>query len=154
LRSIFILSHFITLIVQSFSIQHGVRMHPYHLFYYFSLNEGAIYFRVIFSLWKLNKHKFSQKPSTPYLMLVCTDDHIDIYVDLNLMLSTNSPDDALAFLIAMYTIFELSFDKKNRKIRLFYYVSHGDKRFLLSSTCSLIKEKNIDIYSEQNYKLS
>jgi hypothetical protein len=87
-------------------------------------------------------------------MLVCTDDHIDIYVDLNLMLSTNSPDDALAFLIAMYTIFELSFDKKNRKIRLFYYVSHGDKRFLLSSTCSLIKEKNIDIYSEQNYKLS
>jgi hypothetical protein len=86
--------------------------------------------------------------------LVCIDDRIDICVDFTPVLSTNSPDDALALLIAMHTIFELSFDKKSRTIRLLYSVLHGDKRFLSNSIRNLIKEKNIDIYCEQKYILS
>ncbi|CAF4241972.1 unnamed protein product [Adineta steineri] len=49
----------------------------------------------------------------------------------------------------MYTIFELSFNKKSRTIRLIYSVLHGDKRFLPNSIRIFIKENNIDIYSEQ-----
>ena len=65
------------------------------------------------------------------------------------IISTDSPDDAVALLIAMYTIFELVFDKKSRAIRLLYSILHGDKRFLSNSIRILIKEKNIDIYYEQ-----
>jgi hypothetical protein len=80
---------------------------------------------------------------------VCIDDLIYVYVDFNQILSTNSPDDAVALLIAMYTIFELSFDKKSRTIRFLYAVLHGDKQFLSNSIRILIKEKNIDIDRER-----
>lgn len=66
-------------------------------------------------------------------------------MDFVKILSTNSPDDALALLIAMYTIFELSFDKKSRTIRFLYSVLHGEKQFLSNSIRHLINEKNIDI---------
>jgi len=73
-------------------------------------------------------------------------------VDFNSVLSTNSPDDAVALLIAMYTIFELTFDKKSRTIRLIYSVLHAETRYLTNSVRILIKEKNIDIYAEQQYQ--
>jgi len=81
--------------------------------------------------------------------MVCANDLIDVYVDFNLIVSTNSPDDALALLIGMYTIFELSFNKKSRTIRFLFSVLHSDKRFLSNSIRIFIKENNIDIYSEQ-----
>lgn len=81
--------------------------------------------------------------------MVCIDDLIYIYVDFHSILSTNSPDDAVALLIAMYTIFELSFDKKSRTIRLLYSILYGDKQFLSNSIRLLIKEKKIDIHREQ-----
>lgn len=80
--------------------------------------------------------------------MVCIDDLIYIYVDFYPILSTSSPDDAIALLIAMYTIFELSFDKKSRTTRLLYSVLYGDKQFLSNSIRILIKEKNIDIHRE------
>jgi hypothetical protein len=81
--------------------------------------------------------------------LVSIDDIIHIYVDFDPILSTSSPDDALGLLIAMYSIFELSFDKKSRTIRFLYCVLHGDKQFLSNSIRVLIKEKNIDIHRER-----
>ena len=80
--------------------------------------------------------------------MVCLNDTIHIYVDFKLILSTNSPDTALALLIAMYTIFELAFDKKSRTIRLLYSVVHGETRYLTNSIRILIKEKNLNISSE------
>jgi hypothetical protein len=81
--------------------------------------------------------------------LVSIDDLIYIYVDFIKILSTSSPDDALALLIGMYTIFELSFGKKSRTIRFLYSVLHGDKQFLSNSIRIFIKEKNIDIHRER-----
>jgi hypothetical protein len=86
--------------------------------------------------------------------LVCTDDRINIYVDFIRITSTTSPDDALALVIAMYTIFELSFSKTSRAIRFLYACLHGDKRFLSNSVRLLIKEKNIEINPEQNQQQS
>ncbi|CAF2060439.1 unnamed protein product [Rotaria magnacalcarata] len=94
----------------------------------------------------------NNEPSTPYPTLVCIDDVIYIYVDFVSMLSTNSPDDALALLIAMYTIFELTFHKKSRTIRLLYSILHAETRYLTNSVRILIKEKNIDIYAEQQHQ--
>ena len=54
----------------------------------------------------------------------------------------------------MYTIFELSFDKKSRAIRLLYSVLHGDKNFLSNSIRNLINEKKIDIHWARNHKSS
>ncbi len=86
--------------------------------------------------------------------MVCTDDRINIYVDFIRITSTTSPDDALALVIAMYTIFELSFSKTSRAIRFLYACLHGDKRFLSNSVRLLIKEKNIEINPEQNQQQS
>ncbi|CAM2726060.1 unnamed protein product [Rotaria socialis] len=91
------------------------------------------------------------EPMTPYPTLVCIDDLIHVYVDFNPILSTSSPDDAIALLIAMYTIFELAFDKKSRTIRFLYSVLHGDKRHLSNSIRFLIKEKSIDMQCEQHH---
>lgn len=77
------------------------------------------------------------------------DDIIHIYVDFNPIVSTSSPDDALGLLIAMYSIFELSFDKKSRTIRFLYCVLYGCKQFLSNTIRVLIKEKNIDIHCER-----
>ena len=54
----------------------------------------------------------------------------------------------------MYTIFELSFNKKSRAIRLLYSVLHGDKSFLSNSIRNLINEKKIDIHWARNHKSS
>lgn len=78
------------------------------------------------------------------------DDIIHIYVDFEPILSTNSPDDALGLLIAMYSIFELSFDKKSRTIRFLYCVLYGEKQFLSNSIRVLIKEKNIEIHRDRH----
>ncbi|CAF1319370.1 unnamed protein product [Adineta steineri] len=96
----------------------------------------------------------THEPFTPYPTLVCVNDLIHVYVDFHLIVSTNSPDDALALLVSMYTIFELSFNKKSRTIRLIYSVLHGDKRFLPNFIRIFIKENNIDIYSEQQQQQS
>ncbi|CAF1970628.1 unnamed protein product [Rotaria magnacalcarata] len=89
------------------------------------------------------------EPPTPYPTLVSIDDVIHIYVDFNPIVSTSSPDDALGLLIAMYSIFELSFDKKSRTIRFLYCVLHGCKQFISTSIRVLIKDKNIDIHRER-----
>ncbi|CAF1545434.1 unnamed protein product, partial [Rotaria sordida] len=52
------------------------------------------------------------EPPTPCPTLVSIDDIMHVYVDFHPILSTSSPDDALGLLISMYSIFELSFDKK------------------------------------------
>ncbi|CAF4282585.1 unnamed protein product [Rotaria magnacalcarata] len=96
------------------------------------------------------QHIFCEKePPTPYPTLVSIDDVIHIYVDFNPIVSTSSPDDALGLLIAMYSIFELSFDKKSRTIRFLYCVLHGCKQFISTSIRVLIKDKNIDIHRER-----
>ncbi|CAF1141210.1 unnamed protein product [Adineta ricciae] len=91
------------------------------------------------------------EPSTPYPTLVCIDDTIHVYVDFTSIVSTDSPDDAVALLIAMYTIFELSFDKKSRTVRLLYAALHAETRYLTNSVRVLIKDKNIDIYAEKQH---
>ncbi|CAF3813633.1 unnamed protein product [Rotaria sp. Silwood1] len=73
------------------------------------------------------RDRYKQEPSTPYPTLVCIDNLIHVYVDFNPILSTNSPDNAVALLIAIYTIFELSFDKKSRTIRFLYSIIHEKK---------------------------
>ncbi|CAF3367851.1 unnamed protein product [Rotaria sp. Silwood2] len=96
------------------------------------------------------QHIFCEKePPTPYPTLVLIDDIIHIYVDFHPILSTNSPDDAIGLLISMYSIFELSFDKKSRTIRFLYCVLYGEKQFLSNSIRLLIKEENINIHRER-----
>ncbi|CAF1286535.1 unnamed protein product [Rotaria sordida] len=96
------------------------------------------------------QHIFCEKePPTPYPTLVSIDDIMHVYVDFHPILSTSSPDDALGLLISMYSIFELSFDKKSRTIRFLYCVLHGEKQFLSNSIRVLIKEKTIDIHRER-----
>jgi hypothetical protein len=95
---------------------------------------------------------FFQEPSTPYPTLVSINDQIHVYVDFIPILSTTSPDDALALLIAMYSIFELNFNRSSRAIRFLYSILHGDKRFLSNAMRLLIKEKGIDICNEANRK--
>lgn len=78
------------------------------------------------------------------------NDQIHVYVDFILIVSTTSPDDALGLLIAMYNVFELNFNKHSRAIRFLYSIFHNDKRFLSNAMRLLIKEKNIDVFNEQN----
>lgn len=78
--------------------------------------------------------------------MVALDDLIHIYVDFLPIVSTTSPDDALALLIAIYTIFELNFPKGSRTIRLLYCILHNDKRFLTNTTRFFINEKRIEMF--------
>ncbi|CAF1447885.1 unnamed protein product [Adineta steineri] len=94
------------------------------------------------------------EPSVPHPTLVLVDDRIYIYVDFVQVVSTSSPDDALALLIAMYTIFELAFNKNSRSIRLLYSILYADPRFLPNTIRIFLKEKNIDVYDEENKKLT
>ena len=80
--------------------------------------------------------------------MVFLDDFIHIYVDFLPIVATTSLDDALALLIAMYTIFELNFPKNSRTIRLLYSVLHCDRRFLSNTIRLFIKEKQINIDDE------
>ncbi|CAF3353519.1 unnamed protein product [Rotaria socialis] len=50
-------------------------------------------------------------PSTPYPTMVFDDNVIYIYLDFLPIVSTTSPDDGLALLLAIYLIFELNFPK-------------------------------------------
>ena len=95
---------------------------------------------------------FLQEPSTPYPTLVSADDQIHVYVDFTLIVSTTSSDDALGLLIAMYNVFELNFYKHSRAIRFLYSVFHRDKRFLSNAMRSLVKEKNIDVFTETSHQ--
>ncbi len=81
--------------------------------------------------------------------MVHKDDLIYIYVDFVAITSTVSPDDALALVIGMYSIFELCFNKNSRTVRLLYACLHSDKRFLSNSMRIFIKENDIDIYEEK-----
>lgn len=83
---------------------------------------------------------------------MCINDVIHIYVDFVPVLFTNSPDDGLALLVAMYSIFELGFDRKSRTVRLLYSVLHAETRYLTNSVRILIREKNIDVNSEQLHR--
>ena len=87
--------------------------------------------------------------------MVFMDDLIQIYVDFLPVTATTSSDDALALLISMYTIFELSFPKNNRTMRLLYSVLHAEKRFLTNTIRLFLQEKQIDIVdgSRQNDSL-
>ena len=78
--------------------------------------------------------------------MVFVDDLINIYVDFLPITTTTSPDDALALLISMYTIFELNFPKNNRTMRLLYSILHADKRFLPNTVRAFIREKQIDFF--------
>ncbi|CAF1408207.1 unnamed protein product [Adineta steineri] len=93
-------------------------------------------------------------PSTPYPTLVLMNDVMHIFVDFNPIVSSTSPDDGLALILAMYAVLELNFNKNSRTIRLLYAIVFGDKRFISNSIRNLVKEKNIDISFEQNRKLS
>ena len=66
------------------------------------------------------------------------------------IVSSTSPDDSLALLLAMYAIFELNFPKNSRTIRLLYAIVFSDKRFLSTSIRNFMQEKQIDISLEQN----
>ncbi|CAF1394708.1 unnamed protein product [Adineta ricciae] len=90
-----------------------------------------------------------EKPSTPYPTLVYINDTMDVYVDFISIVSTDSVDDAVGLLIAMYTIFGLSFDKKSRAVRLLYSVLYGETRYLTNSVRILMKEKSIEVHSQQ-----
>ena len=85
--------------------------------------------------------------------MVFDDNVIYIYLDFLPIVSTTSPDDGLALLLAIYLIFELNFPKNNRSIRFLYSIIFGDTRFILNKMRNLIKEKNIEISTEQNRKL-
>ncbi|CAF1690843.1 unnamed protein product [Adineta ricciae] len=74
---------------------------------------------------------------------------MDVYVDFISIVSTDSVDDAVGLLIAMYTIFGLSFDKKSRAVRLLYSVLYDETRYLTNSVRILMKEKNIEVHSQQ-----
>lgn len=84
--------------------------------------------------------------------MVVSDNTIDIYTDFLPIVSTASPDDGLALLLAMYVIFELNFPKNGRAIRFLYAIVFGDTRYLSNKMRSLIKEKDIEIQTEQNRK--
>ncbi|CAF1362987.1 unnamed protein product [Adineta steineri] len=94
------------------------------------------------------------EPSIPHQTLVLFDDRIYIYVDFVQVVSTSSPDDVVALLIAMYTIFELAFNKNSRSIRLLYSILYADPCFLPNTIRIFLKEKNIDVYDEENKKLT
>jgi hypothetical protein len=78
--------------------------------------------------------------------MVFLDSSINIYVDFLPITATASPEEALALLISMYTIFELNFPKNNRTMRLLYAVLHADTRFLPNAIRHFMKEKQIDIF--------
>lgn len=84
--------------------------------------------------------------------MVVSDSTIDIYTDFLPIVSTASPDDGLALLLAMYVVFELNFPKNGRAIRFLYAIVFGDTRYLSNKMRSLIKEKDIEIQTEQNRK--
>ncbi len=73
-------------------------------------------------------------------------------MDFISIVSTSSPDDAVALLVAMYTIFELSFDKKSRTIRLLYAVLHAETRYITNSVRILVKQKEINLHVEEQYQ--
>lgn len=79
-----------------------------------------------------------------------TDDVFHIYVDFHRIAATNSPDDAVALTLAMFSIFELGFEKNGRTLRFLYAILYGDKRYLSNSTRNLVREKSINIYAEQS----
>ena len=54
----------------------------------------------------------------------------------------------------MYVVFELNFPKNGRAMRFLYSIVFGDTRYLSNKMRSLIKEKDIEIYTEQNRKIS
>ncbi|CAF1542079.1 unnamed protein product, partial [Adineta steineri] len=76
-------------------------------------------------------------PSTPYPTLVLMNDVMHIFVDFNPIVSSTSPDDGLALILAMYAAFELNFNKNSRTIRLLYAIVFGDKRFISNSIRNL-----------------
>lgn len=82
--------------------------------------------------------------------MVFTEDLINIYVDFLPITATTSSDDALALLIAMYTIFELNFPKNNRVVRLLYSLLHREKRFLTNTIRLFMKEKNIEMLDQSS----
>ncbi|CAF1374408.1 unnamed protein product, partial [Adineta steineri] len=95
-------------------------------------SDAVLVFEEVKMLMNIDLSK--EEPPTAYPTMVSIDDIIHIYVDFEPILTTSSPDDALDLLIAMYSIFELSFDKKSRTTRFLYCV---------------YTEKNIDIHRER-----
>ncbi|CAF1443894.1 unnamed protein product, partial [Rotaria sordida] len=92
-------------------------------------------------------------PSSLYPSMVFTDNTITVFTDFLSIISTTSPDDGLALVLAMYVVFELNFLKNGRAILFLYAIMFGDTRYLSNKMRSLIKEKNIEIYTEQNRKI-
>ena len=84
--------------------------------------------------------------------MVFIENIINIHTDFLSIVSTASPDDVLALLLAYYVVFELNFPKNGRAIRFLYAIVFGDTRFLSNKMRSLIKEKDIEIYAETNRK--
>ncbi|CAF1473599.1 unnamed protein product [Rotaria sordida] len=85
--------------------------------------------------------------------MVFTDNTITVFTDFLSIISITSPDDGLALVLAMYVVFELNFLKNGRAILFLYAIMFGDTRYLSNKMRSLIKEKNIEIYTEQNRKI-
>ncbi|CAF1479016.1 unnamed protein product, partial [Rotaria sordida] len=92
-------------------------------------------------------------PSSLYPSMVFTDNTITVFTDFLSIISTTSSDDGLALVLAMYVVFELNFLKNGRAILFLYAIMFGDTRYLSNKMRSLIKEKNIEIYTEQNRKI-
>ena len=92
----------------------------------------------------------SQEPNTPYPTMVFANDLIKIYVDFVPITTTTSPDDAVALLLSMYTLFELNFPKNGRTIRLLYSVLHSDKQYLTNTIRSFMRENEIHMVDESS----
>ena len=75
---------------------------------------------------------------------------LHLYVDYNHITQTSSPDDGLALILSMFSIFELAFEKNGRVLRFLYAIMFGEKRYLSNSTRNLVTEKSINIYAEKN----
>ena len=108
--------------------------------------------RVSWLVLKLTRSQFWEYIDT-FSTMVYNGNRINVYVDFFPVMPTNTSDDALALLIVMYKVFDLSSVEKSRPIRLLYSVSHGENRYLSNSPCHFIRERNIDLYCEGKYRL-
>ena len=79
------------------------------------------------------------------MVLIFIKDVIHIYVDFFPFTETTSADEALALLISADTIFDLTFPKNNRTVRLLYSVLYGEKRFLTNTIRLFLHEKGIEL---------
>lgn len=95
-----------------------------------------------------------QEPTSPYPSIIIADDSFHVYVDYHRITETNSPDNVLALVLSMFSIFELSFAKNARVFRFLYAIIFGAKRYLSNVMRKIMQEKSIDIYQPKDAIMS